>query len=326
MIKNKKLARTIGLIIAGSSLALFGTSNASATVTTMYNLTTSGGDDNSSNTTDPTANGNWALTGNTDGWIHGYVTASDGTDNSTAKWAGTSGINKTPFGYTGPHLNWGIEITGGHGGTGEISTFDAFSRYQTYADIDTAKGAWSDNISGNTGVAGGWRHDLEFGLFRSDTTGKVTLSAQGIMQSGTNFGFTIFKGMNRGLTYGHHGAWNSTTNSNGLTNSSLPGGGTNFDPDGSGPQTAIGQIVAYSVGAVGSVPASNLNTIQFDAVAGQVYTIVLGGYRNGAWDDTIDGYRLTVSQVPIPAAAWMMGSGLISLLSLSRKKPTHSIG
>lgn len=320
MIKNKTLAKAIGLIVAGSALTMATASNANATVTTMYNLTTSGGDDNSTNTTNPTNGGTWALSGNTDGWVHGYTTASDGTDNSIAKWAGTSGTNKTPFGYKGAQLNWGLEITGGNGGTGEISTFDAYARYGVYADIDTAKGAWSDNISGNTGVAGGWRHDLEYGLFRSDTTGKVTLSAQGILQSGTNFGFTIFKGMNKSLTYGHHGSWNSTTNSNGLTNSSLPGGGTNFDPDGAGPETAIGQIVAYSVGAVGSTPASNLNTIQFDVVAGQVYTIVLGGYRNGAWDHTIDGYRLTVSQVPIPAAVWMMGSGLLALLGLNRRK------
>jgi hypothetical protein len=315
--KDTKLAKAIAYAIAGTALASGSISIASAATTSMYNLTTSGGADNSANAIDPTTGGTWALSGDTDGWLYDKNGASAGTDTSIAKWAGTTGANKTPFGYTGAHLNWGFEITGGNGGTGEISTLQAKQAYGVYADIDTAKGAWSDNISGNTGVAGGWRHDLEFGLFKSDTTGAVTLNAQGIMQTGTQFGFTIFKGMAKNANYGHHGSWNSTNNASGLTSTSLPGGGTNFDPDGAGPQTAIGQIVAYSVGGVSPL---NLNNITFNAEAGQVYTIVLGGYRNGSWGDTIDGYKLTISQVPVPGAVWLFGSALAGFVGVSRRK------
>ncbi|OAI20382.1 hypothetical protein A1359_20975 [Methylomonas lenta] len=305
MMNQTKLAKAIAYTIAGATLATGSVSTASATVTTMYNLSSSAGLDISSNTTDPTTGGTWALSGNTDGWIYGY-TADSGNSNATdAKWAGTTGTNSTPFGYTAPHLNWAIEITGGTGGTGEISTFDAFNRYGVYADIDTAKGAWSDQ--GQAGAIG-WRHDLEFGLFKSDTSGTVTLNAEGILQSGTNFGLTIFKGMSNNTSYAHHGGWNANSNAFGVTPASLPGGGTTF---------AASDIVAYSVG--GATP-SNLNTISFDATAGEIYTIVLGGYRNGHWGATTDGYSLTVSQVPVPGAIWLFGSTLAGFIGVQRRK------
>ena len=315
MMKKTKLAKAIAYAIAGAALTSGSISVASATTTSMYNLTTSGGADNSANTTNPTTGGSWALSGDTDGWLYNKEGSSAGTDTSVAKWAGTTGTNKTPFGYTGAHLNWGFEITGGNGGTGEISTTQAFSKYGVYADVDTAKGAWSD--ANQPPNASGWRHDLEFGLFKSDTTGAVTLNAQGILQSGTQFGFTIFKGMSTNADYFHHGGWNATNNASGLTNNSLPDGGTDFDPDGAGPLSALDAIVAYSVG--GATP-SNLNNITFNAEAGQVYTIVLGGYRNGAWYDTIDGYKLTISQVPVPGAVWLFGSALAGFVSVSRRK------
>lgn len=168
MMKKTTLAKAIIYAITGTALTVSSISVASAATTSMYNLTTSGGTDNSSNTTNP-AGLSWALSGDTDGWLYEKGGSSEGGDTSIAKWAGTTGINKTPFGYTGAHLNWGFEITGGNGGTGEISTNQAFSKYGVYADIDTAKGAWSDLAEDG---AAGWRHDLEFGLFKSDTDRK----------------------------------------------------------------------------------------------------------------------------------------------------------
>lgn len=305
MIKQTKLAKAIAYAIAGVTLSTGAISNASAETTTMYNLTRAGGVDNSNNTTSPTTDNVWSANfiGDTDGWLYGKGGSSAGTDTSIAKWAGTTGTNKTPFGYTGAHLNWAVEVKGG--GTATISTFDAFAHYDTYADIDTAKGAWSDAQEAGSS---GWRHDLDFGLFRSNTNGAVTLSAKGIIQSDTDFGFTIFKGMSTNNDYAHHEGWNAQSNAFGLSIASLPGGGTTF---------TVEDIVAYSVG--GGSP-NNLNTISFDAEAGQVYTIVLGGYRNGAWDDTNDGYELTVSQVPVPGAVWLFGSTLAGLVGVQRRK------
>jgi hypothetical protein len=313
MMKQTKLAKAIAYAVAGVALTAGSASTASATVTTMYNLSTNFGEDNSANVVDPTASGIWPLSGGTDGWVNGANSPSTGTGTNSngAKWAGTTGAYDTPFGYTGAHLNWGFAISGGNGGSGEISTYDAFNKYGTYADIDTAKGAWSD---AGEPASQGWRHDLDTGLFKSDTTGVVTLNASGIMQAGTNFGFTIFKGMDTVTSYSHHGGWNPLNNVPGLTPFSLPWGDIPVPG-----KLAVSDIVAYSVG--GTTP-SNLNTISFNAVAGQVYSIFLGGYRNGLWMDTNDGYKLSVTQsaVPVPGAVWLFGSALVGLVGAQRRK------
>jgi len=320
MMKQTQLAKAIAYAIAGVALTAGSASTASAAVTTMYNLSTGGGADNSVNSVDPTDGGFWGLANGTDGWTNGYSNASTGTGTNPngAQWAGTTGTNATPFGYTGAHLNWGFQVSGGTGGSGEISTYDAFNKYGTYADIDVAKGAWSDaSITGSAG----WRHDLDMGLFKSDTSGVVTLNATGIMQAGTAFGFTIFKGMDAVTAYGHHGAWNGGSNATGLSAQSLPWYGPVPAQSGdlAGTPLSVSDIVAYSVGGTN---LSNLNTISFNAVADQVYSIFIGGYRNGGWYDTNDGYRLSITQsaVPVPGAVWLFGSALAGLVGAQRRK------
>jgi len=311
-----KLAKAVAIAIAGSALSVAAISDASAAATTMYNLSTAGGADNSTNTTDPLSTGNWALyLDGTDGWTNGGIVPSVGNGTGASKWAGTSGANNVAFGYTGAHLNWGLNITGGNGGTAEISTYDSFNRYGVYADIDTSRGAWS---ALNTGASfAGWRHDLDLGLFKSDATGLVTLSAQGIQETG-NFGFTIFKGVDSVTKYNHHGSWNADNNTQaGAPNSaSSPYAGAVQ----AGTGLSVTDIVAYSIG--GATP-SNLNTISFNAEAGQIYSIFVGGYRNGTWYDTTDGYKLTVSQVsavPVPGAVWLFGSAMAGLVGFGRRK------
>jgi hypothetical protein len=243
---------------------------------------------------------------------------------------GSSAVQQaTPFSYNGGGIvNWGIQLTGA-ADSGVISQADSFSRYGVYADIDTAKGAWSD--AGARG-ASGWRHNTDYGLFQSTVATDVNLNIQGLTQSGTNFGYTIFKGVDTStVAYAHHGAWNGLNNtqpgaptatapnpaynpalpisaSNPLTiPGSVPGGNTNL---------SVADIVAYSIG--GETP-SNLNNITFHADAGQVYTIVLGGYRNGAWGNTADGYVLNVSAVPVPGAVWLFGSAMAGLIGFGRR-------
>ncbi|WP_262965544.1 PEP-CTERM sorting domain-containing protein [Methylobacter psychrophilus] len=320
-----KLAKAIALTITGVALTAGSVSSASASSTTMYNLFHSQG-------TVPCAP---CSAGETDGWVWGGVADStpSGTDTidlaTGAGWLGTAAQDKTPLGYKGGGvLHWAVQLNGG--GTAQISNADSIARYGVSADIDIAKGGWSDNISGNTGVAGGWRHDVDFGLFKSDIAGLVTLSALAV--NGTsptttpNIGFTIFKGMDISTaSYLHHGAWNSTNNASGLTSASLPGGGTNFSGLASGTTAvknaaAIANIVAYSVGGAST---SNLNDISFTAEAGQIYTIALGGYRAGGWVDTLDGYKLNVGQVsavPVPGAVWLFGSAMAGFLGLRRSK------
>ena len=309
------LAKAVAFALAGVGLTIGSLSTASASVTTMYNLSTGGSADlSTTGTINPTIGGVWNgnYIGATDGWTNGAITTpANGYTGvvgeiANEKWAGTSSATAAPFGYSGAHMNWGINISGGLGGSGTISTFDSFNRYGIYADVDTAKGAWSDDkeVPG----ASGWAHDLDTGLFKSDTSGLVTLSATGIIQSGTDFGFTIFKGMDTGTSYMHHGGWNAGNNSSGITADSLPISVSGL---------TVADIVAYSVGGANS---SNLNNISFNAEAGQIYQIFIGGYRNGAWYDTIDGYQLNVSQVPVPGAVWLFGSAMAGFLGLRRNK------
>ncbi len=301
--KKNQLAKAIAFAITGAALTAGSVSTASATSTTMYNLFNANSNGIHENgAAVPCAP---CGAGETDGWVWGGIANSipSGTDTinllphqpSTdendapggAGWVGTSAQNKTPFGYTGGAvLHWALEFTGGNGGHTHISNADAIKRYNVSADIDIAQGAWSD--AALTGSSG-WRHDLDYGLFRSDVDGEVTLEAFAVNGAGTtkDIGFTIFEGMDTSTTsYNHHGAWNADNNTQpGAPNAaSLPGGGFNL------PASAI---VAYSVG--GAIP-KNLNKITFNAKKGKIYTIVIGGYKNGSWNTTTDGYVLSVAQ------------------------------
>lgn len=317
--KKTKVAKAIAFAIAGTALTAGSVSTASAASTTMYNLyraNSAGFTGGIANPCSPCSNsastpngilndqGGW-----TDGWVwdpNPVVDYNEGIGLTAATaapnrpgWVGIGGSSTptltTPFGYSGGGtLNWALEFTGGTN-TRTISNADSISTYNVSADIDTAKGAWSDNALGS---AAGWRHDLDIGLFRSKVGGLVTMTLSGVNQSGTNFGFTIFKGMDTStVAYNHHGpAWNAGTNiqASAPTAASLRGGNTNLP---------VESIVAYSIGdpdGAGPLTPTNLNTITFYAIANQVYTIVVGGYRNGAWGDTTDGYALTVSQAPVP--------------------------
>lgn len=314
-----KLAKAVAIAMAGSALSVAVITDASAATTTMYNLSTDldGATILDASTPNPTTGGTWVLSGTTDGWANGANTGGGTGTAATQTWAGTASPTTAAFGYNGAHLNWGLNITGSQGGTAEISTFDSKARYGVYADIDTAKGAWSAT---NTGaVFGGWRHDLDVGLFKSDATGLVTLTAQGILQPNSNFGFTIFQGVDSVTNYNHHGQWNNNNNAQPGAPTSASAFGGSF----AGSALNASQIVAYSVGSIaayGNNPTQNLNAITFNAVAGQIYTIALGGYRNGDWTTTNDGYKLTVSQVPVPGAVWLFGSAMAGLVGFGRRK------
>lgn len=304
--KKSTLSSAITLALAVGSISV-----ASATSTTMYNTF------NNTGTVDPAAGGTWAPVGQTDGWANGAVpSAPTGTIPSQA-WLGSTGA---AFGYTGAHLNWGAEFTGGGTNTATISSYDAKSKYGTYADIDAAKGAWSD---ASQSEAFGWRHDLDLGLFKTDTAGTVNLSISGILLSGTDYGFTIFKGMDTVTTYNHHGSWNRQ-NMDPITVDN----GTPFNQQ-FGPSTFVPMSGGLTVAdleetSVGGASPTDLNTISFEAEAGQLYSIFIGGYRNGNWTDTNDGYALQISQapaaVPVPAAAWLFGTGLIGMIGARRRK------
>ena len=320
--QKTKLAKAVAFALAGAALTAGSVSTASASSTTMYNKWHNQG-------TTPCAP---CAAGETDGWVWGGV--ADATPSGTdtidltvgAGWVGTAATDKTPMGYKGGGtLNWAVDMTAA-GDSAEISNADSIARYNVSADVDTAKGAWSDNALAG---AAGWRHDVDFGLFRSAAGGLVTIDAVGVNNPTVDhYGFTIFKGMDIStLSNNHQNAWNANSNAAGLTTASLPGGSTNFSGLTSGTTAvknaaAIANIVAYSIGGANPQKISN---ISFNAEPGQIYTIVLGGYRDGSTYDTLDGYKLNISTaavaaVPVPGAVWLFGSAIAGFLGLRRNK------
>ncbi len=293
MIANPILRRSVSIAMGVTAILAGSAKPAFATSTTMYNLYAHNG-------TTPCAP---CFPGSTDGWVWGFDTPSPGNASAaTPGWVGTAGSTSTPFGYTGDAvLHWAIAMTA-DSDTAQISNANSLSTYGISANIDTAKGAWLDN---NNPGASGWTHDLDLGLFRSDVNSRVTLNVQGVNQTGTDFGFTVFDHMSAaGDGYSHHAGWNTSAN------------GTPVPPGG----FTVGDIVATS-DASGTTPL-NLNQIAFDAQAGHIYTIALGGFRNGGWGSTTDGYVLNVaaSPVPVPGAVWLLGSALTGLVTIGRSQ------
>lgn len=298
--QQNRIRKAVALAIAASSLSAAGTSGAYAS-TTMYNTYN----------VSPVPRVTDAGTLNTDGW-----TRSDGSPpppSDTAPlvpWVGTTGYNTDPsdprpFNYVGySAANWAAHITQA-GDSLQISQADSFANYGIYADIDTAGGAWRD-----TQGPQGWRHNTDIGLFKSDVTTDVTLTVSAINGPIATFGITVFQGMDSGTNYSHHGAWNSS-----------PLNFTNSDPfdtvgveyvDGLGVNTV--DNVSYMFGI------TSTNGFTFTAQAGQIYSIYLGGYQGIHWNQQHDGYQLNISTVPVPAAFWLMGSGLLGLLGLGRRR------
>lgn len=306
--KSSQISKAISIALTGSALAFGGISTASAH--TMYNMFGVN-----------TAPGNGA----TDGWVYGFSTAPSGA--ATPGWVGTQGnvlgtvgttniFDGTPFGYTGGSaLNWAGMLHGA-GASIEISSADAAANYDGLAaDIDTAGGAWLDVDPVNPQ---GWKHNTDIGILQTNVNQQVHLNISAVNGPIANFGVTIFEGMDTSTgTYGHHGPWNNPTATDFLGNPI----GLEFDAENPFGTTGLTHLKYDS-----TVDSTAGGTITFDAIAGQIYTIYLGGSGGTNWNQQHDRYVLNVSTspsaVPVPAAAWLLGSGLIGLFSYGRRKNT----
>lgn len=297
MIKTK-LARQISLTLAGSALLLGVASSASAHV--MYNTYNA---DGSIGGTDGWSNaGDWV---GTSGWC------------ATCGVGGTPGGGSTPFGSVGLVTNWAAQLHAA-GAALEVSTADALADYGITADIDTAKGAWNDK--GPTGPTNpnlssqGWGHHTDVGLFKSDVTQNITLTAGSLhADSGgwSNFGISVFTGMDTGTGYDHHGGWNISYRPT-----------SNYSPN-TAPAT-----LSNPLGTAGLtfLTYTDNSTVTFTAQAGQVYSILLGGFAGAGNFGPVDGYvmNITSSPVPLPAATWLFAGALASLAGVTRRKRIYS--
>ena len=284
--KKNNIAKAVTLAITGTVLSVGAISSASAS-TAMYNTYRLN--------TEPTTAG-------TDGWIW-----NDGNQKGTTPgaslnpWLGTAG-GALPFGYSGSSvLNWAAHVTN----AGDSLTISRDAAVATYGaggnvDIDTSKGAWQDTEA----VPQGWAHNTDIGLFKSDVQVNVAITLTSLSTPNAKYGVTLFTGMDTGANYSHHEGWNSPDNS-------LPYDTSNpFFTDN----------VIYNSHEVN---VDSTNAFEFTAQAGEIYSIYLGGYQgHNFWNNAKERYSLTIntSPVPVPAAVWLFGSGLLGLMSYGRKK------
>ncbi len=267
--KKKTLSKTVAMAIVSSGLISAPSSVLAATATVYYNK----------------------YLGSPDGWV-----------TNTPDFTGLN-PGQTPFGYTGKALNWAVHAAAGSSAT--VSEADALSTYGFAADIDTAKGAWNDGYPGTTNANTGWGHMTDIGLFKSDIDQNVTISIASVSGDWNNFGISIFKGMDSGQSYNHHGQWNS-----GYCPGCTPpsqGTVTNDNPLG---MTGLNYLTH-----------SDNSTVTFTAQGGEIYSILLGGYAGSGIFSPVDGYvaQITTSPVPLPAAAWLMGGTLVGLTGFLRR-------
>ncbi len=243
---------------------------------------------------------NTGVFSSTDGWTGAL-------DGNIVPWVGTVG-GVRPFNYIGYQaLNWAVEIDA-LGSTQEVSQANSISNYGFAADIDTANGAWGawQVDPANASFTQGWAHSTDFGLFKSlvDTTVEVKVSKVNQADNINNFGITVFTGMddNTGDGFGHHSPWNIGYIS--------------------GVYESPAQVDnPFGTGGLTYLTHGDESTVSFQAEAGQVYSIYLGG--NDVGGANVAGgfaYKAEISTVPVPAAAWLFGSALLGLLGVNRKR------
>ena len=283
--KKTKLAKAVAIAATGAVLSLGVSSVASAKV--MYNT---------------------GIFLGTDGWTYSngksQVLASQDEWGTVNPWKGTDG-GARPFGFVGLQaLSWAASIPAGS--VQEVSQANSIAEYGFSAQIDTANGSWGSwQDPDNPANTRGWGHNTDFGLIKADidTDIRVDVSKVNPADDINNFGITVFTGMDDGTaSFNHHGLWND-----GYISGVLEDSAKKDDP--------------FGTNGLAYLTHGDQGTVTFHATAGQVYSIYLGGNDVGGniFGDKF-AYKATINAVPVPAAAWLFGSGLIGLVSLGRRK------
>jgi hypothetical protein len=139
----------------------------------------------------------------------------------------------------------------------------------------------------------------------------VTLKLSAVNGPIAQFGITVFTDMDSGTSYSHHTPWNNPPTL--PFNKNNPFGTTGVQyVGGLGVNTLDNASYLFGVTAT--------DGLTFTAQAGEIYSIYLGGYGGLGWNDQHDGYQLNISSVPLPPAAWFMGSGVLGLLTFGHRK------
>lgn len=219
--------------------------------------------------------------------------------NPSAVWSGGA-----PTGYAGTlPANWVANV---HNGMNpnvsyEVSAADAADEGFAGHTVQSHNNKWNP--------ASSWGAALGFGLIDMHHAGNLTIEVKADTSggSGSTFtpGFTVFSGWDTGTGNKHQG-WNADANNPGKLSST---GLTYLDHS-------------------ATTTAGGMTTLTLSNLAAGHYSIWIGG--NGAGCTTggscltpaNQAYMATItaSAVPVPAAAWLMGTGLLGLVGMRRKK------
>ncbi|MEQ1531640.1 MAG: hypothetical protein ABL925_20195 [Methylococcales bacterium] len=307
--------KAIAVAIAGTAVSVCAVS-AQATSTTYYNTYGAGS----------------ALGSNVDGWTH---TNGSGNSGALQAWYGPTGTDPRPFDYAGTEalknykgaaaLNWAVHLDTA-ADSAEISVADASARYGSQAgfiapDLDTAQGSWVDSQPN----PGGWGMYSDYGLILSDVTRTIRLTPYTENSAlPSNFGISVYSGKNNQLSgaWNHHGAWNTgyIKGDNSAANLAKVNGN---NPLGITGLNFVGFVDGSGLGPNGG------SYLEFQAQAGQVYSVILGGAAGTQWKDLggnpIAAYKLQVAAVPVPGAVWLFSSAMAGLGVLRKRKAKAGI-
>lgn len=229
---------------------------------------------------------------NLTGWDSTGTAGADG--GFPADWAG--GTAPT---YTGSlNAMWYANV--GVGGSETVSSTDARGKGAdpTFA-LAVGPRAWNDNTSGTQGQG----HGSDFGLIHLDGPSdlSVTVAADTGLTSSLKPGFSLFQGWDVGSASERVQPFQNNAD-NPLGTSGL------VFQDSASTTTAGGSAVQFFT----NLPAGT-------------YTLFVGGnFAGGTGAPGKYTVNLTASPVPLPAAAWLFGSGLLGLGSLARGRMRKS--
>jgi len=233
---------------------------------------------------------------------HLPVSGTDAPNSNGSVDAGTwTGGSPTAKGYVGNLPATWIANIHHNDDIYNVSTADAIIKGAgTDYTVSTFNNKWKESPL-TSGPTSSWGAALDYGLINTDVAGDltITISADSTLESDFAAGFTLWSGWGDTGTGNKHQAWNFDANN----------------------PASLGVTGTTYLGHASTTVSGGTATLIYSNIAAGQYSLFIGG--NGS-DNTNQFYTadISVSAVPVPAAAWLMGSAVLGLAGMRRKKVT----